>query len=187
MPSIRINAAIRAVLLKRIIAHGYDAQIAEFTKREHALALAAYNATFSTKLQKQMEDLPKHTVPETSRLEVYVDGEHLHLQLGKEVRIPYSHKHGYSTDRISFHSGIPLGAEIKKFIRERHEFSEKKTKTWESTKAVLESTTTLKKLLEIWPEVEAFTHDIGKAKSITALAVPIETLNRVIGLPPDQR
>lgn len=187
MPSIRINAAIRAVLLKRIIAHGYDAQIKEFTKREHALALAVYNATFPAKLQKQMEDLPKNTVPETSRLEVYVDGEQHQLHLSKEFRIPYSHQHSYTNDRISLHSGIPLGAEIKKFIRERHEFNEAKRKTWESTKAVLESTTTLHKLLEIWPEIEAFTHDIGKAKPITALAVPIETLNRVMGLPPDQK
>lgn len=187
MPSIRINAAIRAVLLKRIIAHGYDAQIQEFAKREHALALAVYNATFPAKLQKQMEDLPNNTVPNTSSLRVYVDGEHLRMDLGKERRVPWGYERGYSDNRISLHSGIPLGAEVKKFIRDHHEFNEARDKTWKSAKAVLESTTTLRKLLEIWPEVEAFTHDIGKAKSITALAVPIETLNRVMGLPPDQK
>jgi hypothetical protein len=131
------------------------------------------------KHQKAMQSLPSGYLPENNYISLYINGQYTQLYLYEQRRV------AESRESLSLTSSDPLAIEIRDHRSRTEKVEQDFRKAEGQARAVLASVTTLQKLLDVWPEVEAFTKDFGaEGKPVTALALPIKTLNAALGLPP---
>lgn len=81
------------------------------------------------------------------------------------------------------HSDDPLTEQLYAIDADRETLGNDKTQITASVNAVLDSVTTDKRLVEVWPEAVAFIPAAERAASPQLPALPIADLNRMIGLP----
>lgn len=95
---------------------------------------------------------------------------------------------GYRVKRITPEGVIlsaddPLTTELHLIDADSEKLKSEKEQITVSAKAVLNSATTDKKLIELWPEAIAFIPAAEKAARPNLPALPIAELNKMIGLP----
>lgn len=78
----------------------------------------------------------------------------------------------------------PLTARYDAWKKAQDDLDAEKSKAKSSAEAVLNSVTTVKKLIEVWPEVEQFARPFAVESPSRAIALPIRELNARLGLPP---
>ncbi len=133
------------------------------------------------KIRKAMEALPDGFVDTEENMRLAVGGECFWLAFGGSRRVA----NGGDRARLSLAAADPLAKELIDFRRREKATRDERATARREADAVLASVSSLARLLEVWPAVESFTGDIAASgKQITALAVPIKSLNKVLGLPP---
>ncbi|MBS0859610.1 Nmad5 family putative nucleotide modification protein [Providencia rettgeri] len=92
-----------------------------------------------------------------------------------------------SKNKCLFPSDHELSKRFEKLKQKENKLAEKETEIETTTRAILSSVTTIKRLIEIWPESkELIPADISKS-SATLPALQVEDLNKLIGLPTDKK
>lgn len=185
----RLTQDHRKIILERMLKHGFGERLAAIKAEEHKIATEVYDFAYSDKVQKQMEVLPKGFLHEEGTITIYVSGASFKLNLGKMRRISRAMCGYYSTEqRIAVLDSDPIGVRVKEFFQKKSQLEDAYNAAESQAKTVLDSVKTLSKLLDVWPEVEAFTTDIAaEEKKVTSLAIPIASLNRILELPPDDQ
>ncbi len=179
MASIRLTNDTRHLIAKRAVAHGFDKKEAALLAEERALAAKVYDREYPAKIQKMLEALPNGIVRESDTIRFHVAGQYRMITLAKAKR------RGVDCDGLKLAADDKLAVECFDFWRREKAFKEARDLARREANAVLASVTTLARLLQVWPEVESFTQDIGASgQPITALAIPIKDLNVKLGLPP---
>lgn len=92
-----------------------------------------------------------------------------------------------SRDKCLFAADHELSKRFEKLNKKESKIKKKETEIEANVQAALNSVTTIKRLIEIWPESkELIPTDISKA-SILLPALQVEDLNKLIGLPTDKK
>jgi hypothetical protein len=186
----RLTNEIRYDLRKKILNHGFLKSYGAILKEEQQLAKEVYDVQYPAAVQKHMQALPDKFLPTGTTITVYVGGQCIELRLKEPHRFAYKWRDRYhQEDPFALVPGDQLADRCLKWARAKKKQSDEYQEAKLKTKKVLESVTTLKKLIEVWPEIEVFVMPFikDKTKAVTALAVPIASLNRVLDLPPDSK
>lgn len=107
---------------------------------------------------------------------------------GNRVELPFPSKFRGQCLKVYDHKH-PLAEEFRDLQVEQEALVAEVEKAQRTMKATLESVTTVKKLIEVWPEVEEFAKhylESGERKAILP-AIPRAELNKALGLPPQEK
>lgn len=85
-------------------------------------------------------------------------------------------------NRVAITSDNPLNDEFDAIVKEQRVIGELRTQLSAEVQAMVDSVTTIKKLLELWPESKSLLPENEKPSS-TALVADVSKLNTMIGLP----
>lgn len=92
-----------------------------------------------------------------------------------------------SRDKCLFPAEHELSKRFEKLNKKESKIKKKESEIEANVQAALNSVTTIKRLIEIWPESkELIPTDISKA-SVSLPALKVEDLNKLIGLPTDKK
>lgn len=108
--------------------------------------------------------------------EVYWNGEFRYADKPEERRIR-------PDDRVTLLADDPLTEQLYAIDHDATALKSEREQLTASLLAVLDSVTTDKRLIEVWPEAVAFIPAAERAASPQLPALPIADLNRMIGLP----
>lgn len=182
MSTVRLTNYIRETVLARLLKHAFEAREKALEKDKHAFARQVYDAIYPAAIQKAMKALPKGYLPTDGDLKVSFDGEYTHVYFGESRLIAKCHE--YNAAKV-FDPKDPLTARYHELEKVEEALKAEKSKAKSSAEAALDSCTTVKKLIEVWPEVEPFVKDFATTSQSRALALPIKELNKSLGLPPE--
>lgn len=112
-------------------------------------------------------------------VDLYFTGEPKH-SYDNRVSKPYVNSSYRS--RIAITIDNPLNDEFDAIIKEQRVINELRTQISAEVRAMVNSVTTVKKLLELWPESKGLLPESEKPSS-TALVADVSKLNTTIGLP----
>lgn len=111
---------------------------------------------------------------------------------GRAVDLPYNggkgkhvHKHlcrSSYRNRVAITADNPLNDEFDAIEAEQKVINDLRTSVKSEVTAMVNSVTTIKKLLEIWPEAKELLPPDEQVKS-TAMVASVDNLNTMIGLP----
>ncbi len=181
MATVRLTKYVREQILNALLAHAFDAREKALEAEKFALGDAVYNDIYPEPLRKQMAALPDGFLLTDSDVKVQFDGQRFtHVYFGERRLIAKSHE--YSAARV-YDAKHPLTARYDAWKKAKDDLDTEKSKAKSSAEAVLGSVTTVKKLIDVWPEVEPFAAPFNKESPCRAVAVPIQKLNAALGLP----
>ncbi|UQS95122.1 Nmad5 [Pseudanabaena phage Pam3] len=197
---------IREKLLKDLIARSFKERAQAQVDAQKVFAAEVYKACFTEKEHKLMASLPKGWLVMDDDIKVQIAHEvrtfhfsgsggnsYLPSELsmaGAELEhlrfpIPYNKYIGSPVVAI-FDADHPIRAMFDELENARRDLVAEISKAITATKKVLESVGSVKKLIEVWPEVEAFARPYqteGERRAILP-AIPREQINAMLGLPP---
>lgn len=180
--TVRLNSFIREQILDAVLKHAFEDREKALKEEKHALGDAVYNDIYPKKVREQMAAMPEGFLPVDDDLRVQFDGEgYTQVYFGERRRIANAHRHNAAK---VFDAKHPLTLRFAKYQKELSALKAEKNNAKSSAEAVLGSVTTVKKLIEVWPEVEQFARPFAAESPSRAVALPIKELNKSLGLPP---
>ena len=177
--SVRLNENMRTIVLSRLMKHAFSAREEELAKTRLVHGLAVYSDIYSIELQKQMWALPEGFFEMKNGIIVSFGGEVVSVCWGKEL--PISAQHSYHPAKV-YDAKNPLTEEYHELGRKTRLLREENGKAECAARAALKSCTSIKTLLEIWPEAEPFVRDFAAPIAVKALTLSIKDLNSQLGL-----
>lgn len=180
MKSTRLTKDIRQKIWDKIREERFGKVEIEHREKLKSLALKCYNAMYSKEERQWMKNAYKGALPEENELFVRFNGKSIILHLEEYKPIFNNHSNSSKCQFEKTHS-------LTKEFREIHEYKnskdEEKIRAREATMSILNSFTTTRKLLEIWPEVEPYLNKVVEnQKSNNLPAVQVKDINKILGL-----
>jgi len=199
---VRLNRAMRDEVIRNLQRKKYvEYEAKELKMQEEINALkkvcakGAYEAVYSPKTRKLMADAPEGHYPTAKEVRVRkVDPkddenyEDTRISFDDLKRIPYKHYTGatfaavINADNPVFTKLSELTAKTKEMDEFRQTFREERNASYHRVNNILNSVTTVKRLLEIWPQVQEYLPELVSASGGGVPAHLIEDLNREYGL-----
>lgn len=199
--STRLNRAIRDQIVENALTKsGINTELETLTAEKHewaeAVRVHVNGATDKTLLQHEkniaavIAGLPKNVRPYAGDHSLS-RGTADYVNLGGlKVRIEFYDAAGEPEDRIRTTVRLPVVVADHKLAKQFHDMEARRTdiaargKTLEAqVRAVVNSATTVGKLLDVWPEsIELLPTTLGRVLS-NLPAVVVSDLNRMVGLP----
>ncbi|MFH1806866.1 MAG: Nmad5 family putative nucleotide modification protein [Pseudomonadota bacterium] len=181
----RLTNKLRDQILKDLINHKFAAEDAQLFAVENQIGDDIYADFYGPAIIKKMDDMPDGALPRADMARVNIAGFNLNISMSKLRPIFHTDKRGHEV----FNAGrtYPRDHEIAKrwtaLENRRSVLSADKRDAKAQAGAVLYSAGTVKRLLEIWPEVKPF---IPAEPPQAQLPVIITAdLNKALGLPVD--
>lgn len=103
--------------------------------------------------------------------------EHSYTNVVRKTYVNSSHR-----NRVAITSDNPLNDEFDAIIKEQRLIDELRTQVSAEVRAMVDSVTTVEKLLKLWPESKTLLPESEKTRS-TQLVADVGKLNTMIGLP----
>ena len=183
--SVRLNDVIRAQILEAVLQHAFGEREKKLAAERLAMGDYAYKDVYDAKLRRQMAAMPAGFLPENDDLGIQFEGiGFTRLPLAEPRRIADSHRCGAAKVYDSDHQ---LTLRYRDRSEARDAVGAERREARIRAKTVLGSVTTVKKLIEVWPEVRQFAEPWLVESPSRALALPIQDLNRALGLPPEEK
>lgn len=206
MASTRLTTAIRESLMNSLLKRAFMKRGNDMIAVRADYARRLYEDAMGKNLA-QIEALPKGWL---------VTDTDIKVQLGAEIKSVYFggtlssyglpdnvRKCGVVTERTEYRfpyhlvnqvvkqypGDHPLVAEFQKLDNEWSEFVGEVNRTRKVAMTAMESVSTVKKLIDVWPEVEEFAKhylEDGERKAILP-AIPRDQLNTLLNLPPEDQ
>jgi hypothetical protein len=176
--SVKLTTTKRDVIAKRLLDHAFGKRLKEINSKKTAFADRLYASWFSEKDRKLMDSAPKGFFQKKETITGYVNGQFFRLTMSAEKPFPCSY------ESISLSSEMPIGEELSLLLEQGKTLDAGIAEQRLRIQTVLRSSTTLKGLLTQWPEIATLVADLNVEKPCTALALPLQSLNNVLGLPP---
>jgi hypothetical protein len=182
----RLTVDIKNSILVAVLHHAFEKREKELIAQEHELAGLVYADVYKDTFAK-MNALPDGYLPERSDISV---------AFGSKDSIAVLHMRGLYRCAKKWHGwcdGVPkiyehkhpLTLHYQRYAKAKDALKQERKDAERKANAVINSVTTVKRLLQVWPEAEKFIKPhLGNSES-RALTVPMIELNKALGLPPD--
>lgn len=182
MKSVRLTQDMRQKILGRLLTHGFGKQVTALRADDEAFGLAVYEDVYDKLARRRMKSMPEGYMKQSLHLTVAFGGQQ--DQVVWKGHLPIASKDEYDRAK-SYQADHPLAQRRDILERRRVALRAEKEGALHKIKAVLASCTTIRQLVEIWPEAEEFVRDFVASgpEAVTALALPIKSLNEQLGLP----
>ena len=183
MKVIRLNYQYRQKIAGLLLSRAFDSEEKQLRTDQHVLGDLVYSDVYSAEVLRKMRALPEGYLPELSCMCVSFGGQVGEVEFGvarlvaschserNRPVVSYSSQHSFSETYLGIET-------LKNDLRARRGLARR------TAMGVLESVSTVRQLLEAWPEVRVVLGDLGDDKPVTALTVPVADLNRQFGLDP---
>lgn len=211
MTSTRLTRNIREALMKKLITRAFRERAQTLVERQCDFAGRVYDDALKPHLER-IAAIPEGWLPTDDDIKVSFGSHYTQLDFGNGLSHTIHHalrsagakartdKAGNRIERRfpSKFRGVcakvyaathPLSEEFHNLQVEQEALVAEIERAQRTTKSTLESVTTVKKLIEVWPEVEEFAKqylDNGERKAVLP-AIPRAELNSQLGLPPAER
>lgn len=172
MEHIRLTSYMRDRIMESLLHKRFDGEKKQLLKDQFDFAYRVYRVLFPE--WRRMAGLPKGWLPESRYFNVRMRGERHRLELKTDTRFPCDDKERSLQDEA-------LIKEFKLLNERIGKHDDDKVAARQQGRAMLHSVTTVKKLLEVWPEVKPFLPK-DLANITTALALPVPSLNAMFRL-----
>lgn len=200
MSYIRINAEIRDGIIANAVAQRFAAdKLAIAEQEEHVRQLTAerdrngYEAAFSEVDRKRLSAAPDGWFPKSTSVKVAVEetNEVIEIKFAEAQRVPYEvHDKRHNTHIASIIRPDHPYMAARNAVRDakaildamQKELSERERALRSRVKAVVESVTSVGRLVEVWPEVTELLPEVHAGPKGTLPALLISDLNAEIGL-----
>lgn len=198
-PSTRLTRHMRDTIVDRVIEDRFGAEHKAMERLRSELALACYNEHYPQPMRNRMDTLPDGWLPMNDEIGVKFGVEDRgYTQLSFNG---YDHRHRptfdvpkdvvkrfIQADRqkgcvMALTQEHDLTVEFLRIHDEQELLAEARIKARIGVNSILNSATTVKKLLEVWPEVLPYLGDLAPAPPPKVPAVKIEELNAQLRLP----
>ena len=193
--STRLNIDNRNAIIKDALTHRFNDEIKELVDMRAAFASAVYDDICKKADRQKMAELPEGWVPETDNIAVqfgsdftriYFDG-HLYGDLARATtykrtdkrRVLAKHSSGCAKAYDATHK---LASENSRLKAKEQDLKNAYKEASRSMMTALNAVTTVKRLIETWPEIAPFAskHETGKP---ALPALPTGQLNKLLDLP----
>lgn len=141
----------------------------------HALADQVYRSLISVEEEAFAAGLPAHWHKSDDRIFVNVAGQRHWMWFRAKRLIPPA------LDWVVEEG--PLAATVHQFALRRENLKVQRKEAHRAVRAMLDSISTLKALETNWPEGKEFYQFLYQAKGAPLPAVPVQTVNSILGLP----
>lgn len=185
MAATRLTRALRGQILYALHKRAFKKEFEELEKIEHQLADDVYNKLYTKKQLKLMSELGNDFFSRYSDI-----CAKFHFDLGKLSLDGYrsfgeAYKPYYAA--VVFDCDDPLTLRYQKFKADKEALETKRQQKCYETETIVNSCKTVKKLVELWPEIEPMlaSMNIHAQEERPMLPVKIENLNEIFELPPD--
>lgn len=201
MATKRLTNALRESLRDDILRHRFQKETDDLLDRRAKFAEKVYNDIFPKKTREKMKALPEGWLPTRSSIKATFGTDYVILYFNGTTS-SFSQKLRYGSDRDyvyrpvlaskdsnvakAYEANSELADEYTDVYRETEDLVEKISRASSGVMAVLNSVTTLGALVKGWPEIEQFTRKYVITNPSTALALPTQELNVMLGLPPEE-
>ena len=173
MKNVRLTKSIRDTIIHKAIFHGLSEKEEKLKKFEDSLASRILDG-YLGEHKIVMKQLPDEYFILSEKIYIKnVDGHGYHtLRFISSRRLPYS---------ASNYNGIRthLLSEVEDLYKKKGEFQDEKRSIKQQLIDLLSSVTTVKGLLEIWPEGKEF---IPTSKNPLEVPIPVSDINQKLGL-----
>ena len=201
----KLTNHIRESLLKKLLTRAFNARVNDLLDRRKAFAVKVYEDALGKDL-KLVKSLPDGWLPTDDDFKVQIAGQVQGLYFSGSIGgcglSSEFYACGVSADRIFkpfpnnkkqqvlkvFENNHPFSVEFTALVNETTDLKDEISKASRTAQAALDSVTTVKKLIEVWPEVEVFAKpylEHGDRQAILP-AIPRAALNTALNLPPQQ-
>jgi hypothetical protein len=185
MKSVRLTVEMRNMILGRLLQHTFGERQEAIRKDELAFGRDVYDDVYDPLMRRRMRSLPDGFLHKSTGLYVTFGGQHDKVDFGELRNV--AARHESCGVAISYPADDPLTARHADLNNRRRRLKEERDGARSQAKAVLYNVSTLKKRLEVWPEVSSFVKDLQGSAAPTELALPIKSLNEILGLPPAEQ
>lgn len=200
----RLTKAIRQALLQDVLDHRYQKHVRALLVRAKKLGDKLYNETYSPEIQKQMAALPPGFISKENSLHINLLGRRHAIYFGLNWsgalcgigHVPYLERSSQERLIAAKHTQrawneVDISAELRREIEflnnDIKDHNEQYGKTCKQVEAALAAANTIKKLIELWPEIEPFAsfYKTEAPVKINLPAIPVASLNAMLDLPVD--
>lgn len=185
MAATRLTKGLRDSILYALNKRAFKKEFEELEKIEHQLADDVYNKLYTKKQIKLMQELGNDFF--IRRNEICA---RFHFDLGELYLDDYrtfgeAHKSYYAA--VVFDCDDPITLRYQKFKADEEELEMKRQQKYREAETIVNSCKTVKKLVELWPEIEPMlaSMNIHVQEERPMLPVKVENLNEIFELPPD--
>jgi hypothetical protein len=186
----RLTNDDRSLIVKRLVAHKFDKEIAAVEQEIDVFCEKALKSSISEHEQTILDGLPAGIACEVSSVVIHThssgDASYLIGKFKNPVRVPYrtsSRKH-YSTNYTLISVSDPeLSMQGFTLAVTKENLQKEKKEAGTRAKAYLSSITSLSSLIKGWPEIEPLCYGIGSSKTKNLPAPLVDSLNKTFDLP----
>lgn len=179
----RLTNAIREEILNKLLVHKFSQEEQDIKREMMDFALEVYRSALTKEELAWVNSAPKsfRCSIGSGYIRAYFAGQHCLLDVSADSCFAFTDE---IASRMRFAADHPFTTTFEKIEQKDRAFRIRRRNAENEAEAVLWSVQTLKKLLEVWPEIEPFcpTPEV-KTKTSTAIAIRRDELNNTFGLP----
>lgn len=140
---------MRDKIVTNVLKATFDERNQVHKQQGHDIALAFYTDVFGAKMIADMNAIPNGWLPTVQKFSIKVAGEWAEIHLAEFMRVPATKTGGCWAVYEATHELVDLYAAWK---NAEDDLKKQKGELKVKVRALLDSVTTIKKLLEAWPE-----------------------------------
>lgn len=177
----RLTNSIKEEILEEALNFKFSKEEAEIEKKRKELANDVYNDIYSKKTQEIMTGIPKGYLPTDVDCYVQFCNEYTRVFWGDRRLIAYKH---CNTNAVKVYNEThKLTLKFLAIKEEYRDWRHRRSNARLSISTILNSVSTVKKLIEVWPEGKRFIKNL-EAEKVALPALPIAEVNKMLGLIP---
>lgn len=185
----RLSDEDRRQIISKLLDHRFDADRKVLKGQETELGLKIYRSVVSPSVEAEVRKLPDGWIEYTNNIYAKIGSSIESFTLA--VSVPKKASWGsWRTIVAVIEAREPLADEFQELEAARSALRAKEEEASGAARSLVYKASTLKRLLEIWPEVKPFTSHISgqsqRNKDRDLPVVQVGTANALLGLPADE-
>ncbi len=187
MSATRLTKSLRDEIHNALMERAYVERKEEIARMEHDLGMAVYNDKYPSDTQALMRKLPDSFFEQRSSIYVAFNSDYCKLSIQESVPVGELHAHSWhALDNYS--EDHELTDSFKIFRKAKEEYEKDRNRLAAESSAILQSCSTVKKLIETWPDIipvlEKLNIQAHQCKEVHLPAV-IQDMNALFRLTPE--
>lgn len=191
----RLTTEIRNEIAKAALAHRFGDDVRKLTDKKAEFAASVYADIYSKANRQKMAELPDGWLFEAADIDIKFGVTFTRLSFRGHISAPLSKATQYKRQDVvripakdksgcvkAYEATHKLSAEHDRIEAEERSLRVSYSEAAKQIEAALASVSTIKRLVETWPEIAPFAARFNDAK-VNLPALPTEQLNKIFDLP----